>query len=193
MELTSSIFEATIRAISSRMVGSNPLKRNFSQSIESNLNVDTLVQSNLIEHDPVEVASTLPTLPSTILEITSQTIGSNPLKRNISQSYASNMNNDTVVQSNLIEHDPIIHELSMLYSACYCDKTAVPYTVTIGKREVSLYAFHYALDSQAYESKNPNSRILSFIENNERQILRKWTIKASLIVSFSKHVSYSII
>jgi hypothetical protein len=175
------------------MVGSNPLKRNFSQSIESNLNVDTLVQSNLIEHDPVEVASTLPTLPSTILEITSQTIGSNPLKRNISQSYASNMNNDTVVQSNLIEHDPIIHELSMLYSACYCDKTAVPYTVTIGKREVSLYAFHYALDSQAYESKNPNSRILSFIENNERQVLRKWTIKASLIVSFSKHVSYSII
>ena len=105
MELTSSIFEATIRAISSRMVGSNPLKRNFSQSIESNLNVDTLVQSNLIEHDPVEVASTLPTLPSTILEITSQTIGSNPLKRNISQSYASNMNNDTVVHDTIVKFE----------------------------------------------------------------------------------------
>jgi hypothetical protein len=182
MEFTSSIFEATIRAISSRMIGSNPLKRNYSQSIEPNLNIETVLQSNLIEH-PVDVDFT-----SSTVEISDQ-IRSNSFKRSISESYASNINNDTVVQSHFIEHDPVISKLSMLYSACYCDKTAVSCTVKIGKREVSLYAFHFALDSHAYESKNPMSKLLSYIENDERQVLRKWTIKASLIVSISKHVS----
>ena len=99
-----------------------------------------------------------------------------------------------VLQSNVtfIEHDLIINKLSKLYSAFHCDKDPVSYIVKIGKRDVCLYAFHFALDSQAYESKNPTSKLLTLIENDERQVLRKWTIKASIIVSFSRNVSHCI-
>jgi hypothetical protein len=61
--------------------------------------------------------------------------------------------------------------------------------IKIGERVVQVYPFHYPLHSFAFSVKTPSSKALSFICRNDVQLLRKWTIKAALIIS-DKDVSF---
>jgi hypothetical protein len=126
---------------------------------------------------------------ASILAISSRAKGSNSLQMDLSRSMKTTSDVVTNNKCCLVDQTPIIQELCQLYSSHLYERAATSCKVKVGKRYLRLYAFHFPIDSTTYEEKNPTSKILSFIEKDERQVLRKWTIKASLIVSFSKNVS----
>jgi hypothetical protein len=79
----------------------------------------------------------------------------------------------------------LINELLELYSPEGHHSTPIK----IGERVVQVYPFHYPPHSFAFSIKTPSSKVLSFICKNDIQLLRKWTIKAALIIS-DKDVSF---
>jgi hypothetical protein len=83
------------------------------------------------------------------------------------------------VQNNLI------NELLELYRPGHSHKTVIK----IGERKITVYAFHYPSHSFAFSIKSPTSKVLSFIDKNDTQLLRKWTIKAIVVVTV-KQVSH---
>jgi hypothetical protein len=88
--------------------------------------------------------------------------------------------------SNIInEQKEIIYELSELYSP---GSQLEKLDIKIGDRVTTVYSFHYPPHSFAFSVKCHSSKMLSFIDKHDTQLLRKWTIKAVLIVSI-KHVS----
>ena len=81
----------------------------------------------------------------------------------------------------------IIDDLENLYHPRHhygCDGAKTPYClIKIGGRQLRLYAFHYPSFSSTTNSKKPSSKTLSFIDILEKQLLRKWTLKAALIIT----------
>ena len=81
----------------------------------------------------------------------------------------------------------IIDDLANLYHPRHhygCGGAKTPYClIKIGGRQLRLYAFHYPSFSSTTNSKKPSSKTLSFIDILEKQLLRKWTLKAALIIT----------
>ena len=90
----------------------------------------------------------------------------------------------------LTDQIPLIEKLSDLYSPELYDGPEIFHEVKIGDSIRHLFSWHYPIDSWSFQATNPRSKTLSFIEKGERQVLRKWTIKASIIITVSKMVSY---
>jgi len=81
----------------------------------------------------------------------------------------------------------IIDDLANLYHPRHhygCGGAKTPYClIKIGGRQLRLYAFHYPSFSITTNRKKPSSKTLSFIDIREKQLLRKWTLKAALIIT----------
>ena len=81
----------------------------------------------------------------------------------------------------------IIDDLANLYHPRHhygCGGAKTPYClIKIGGRQLRLYAFHYPSFSITTNRKKPSSKTLSFIDILEKQLLRKWTLKAALIIT----------
>jgi hypothetical protein len=99
-----------------------------------------------------------------------------------------------VVDSNSAQHNilndqtEVMEELSELYSPASRHKTVV---LKIGNRLTTVYPFHYPPHSFAFTVKWHHSKVLSFIDKYDNQLLRKWTIKAALLVTI-KSVSQKL-
>lgn len=77
--------------------------------------------------------------------------------------------------------DSLILEMLMLYN----DKSKSFTTAVVGGREVKLFPFHFPLESFAFQHITPVSTLISFLDK-EPIVLRKWTVKAALLVRESK-------
>jgi hypothetical protein len=127
---------------------------------------------------------------TSILTISSNAKTASSSEKDIAKDTVTKHDVECDLKYSLTDQIPLIEKLSDLYSPELYDGPEIFHEVKIGGSYRSLFSWHYPIDSWSFKATNPRSKTLSFIEKGERQILRKWTIKASIIITLSKMVSY---